>query len=74
MKPYPVGGSTEQDLRLSINEGISYKVADCEMIGVPKPHFRWYKDGKLIVENNNTLGIYFTNRNKRFDVFTYLTV
>jgi hypothetical protein len=40
-------------------------VGDCEMIGVPKPTFHWFKDNKLIEEDNNTLGIYFSDKHKR---------
>ncbi|XP_071124619.1 vascular endothelial growth factor receptor 1-like isoform X2 [Mytilus edulis] len=68
VKPHLAGGSHEQDTRISINEGISYKVADCEMVGIPKPTYRWFKDNKLIDDDNNTLGIYFTHNNKSLHI------
>ncbi|CAC5359745.1 FLT1 [Mytilus coruscus] len=60
VKPHLVEGQHDQDTRINIKEGISYKVADCEMVGTPEPSFRWFKDNKLI-EYINTFGIYFTD-------------
>ena len=65
IKPHWKSGSHKQDAAPIIEERKYYKVGDCEMIGVPMPTFRWFKDNKLIEEDNNTLGIYFSDKHMR---------
>ncbi|CAG2188023.1 FLT1 [Mytilus edulis] len=67
VKPHLVEGQLNQNTIININKGISYKVADCEMIGTPEPKFKWFKDNKLI-EYTNNFGIYFTNNNKSLHI------